>query len=365
MVTFRLPHVLVAALSLLAALLSGCSGSGPATPGDALRIQTVWPEPPNPPRYIYDAVLRSPADIHIETDEERMRRMLTGRGAASSETAYRKPSALAARGGLIYVADPPTASVVVFDVPRGRVFRVGTRRPDTLRQPVALALDARGQLYVLDAGHRQVMVFDALGLFLFRVGDPQALERPAGLAVSPDGEAIYVVDRGSLEADDHKVIAYAPDGSERFRIGPRGPGPGELNIPLAAATAPDGTLFVLDAGNFRVQAFDPEGTFLHAFGSVGNGFGQLSRPRSIAVDDDGRIFVSDGTFNNVQIFNTAGELLMWIGAPELRDAPGHFGLVAALATDETGRLYVVDQYHNKIEVYRRAAGSAAAEEEAK
>lgn len=70
--------------------------------------------------------------------------------------------------------------------------------------------------------------------------------------------------------------------------------------------------------------------------------------------------MSDGSFNNVQIFNPAGELLMWVGTPDLRNAPGHFGLVAGLASDETGRFYVVDHDHNKIEVYRRATAADGA-----
>lgn len=346
---------------LLAVLLalSGCAGT-PTSNEDAFELRTIWPEPPNPPRYIFDGVLRSLADIRVETEDERMRRMLTGRGSVSDETVFVKPSAIAASKGLIYVADPPNASIVVFDIPRARIYRIGLRRPNHVARPVAMATDSKDKLYVLDAAYRKVMVYDALGLFLYSVGDPKELNRPSGVAASPDGETIYVVDRGSLEGDDHKVIAYAPDGSERFRIGPRGTETGRFNIPIAASVTPDGTLFVLDAGNFRVQAFDKDGRFLRAFGNAGNGFGQFSRPRSLTTDLDGNIFVSDGNFNNVQIFNPEGELLMWIGTPDLRNAPGHFGLVAGLTTDETGRLYVIDHYHKKIEVYRRATAADGA-----
>ncbi|MDT3671570.1 MAG: hypothetical protein ROZ37_14710 [Aromatoleum sp.] len=333
-------------------LLSGCA-SQRSSGEDEPEVQLQWPAPPDAPRYVYEAQLRSPADIRPEKEDERVRRMLTGRGAVSTDPVYRKPAAIAARKGRIYVADPPTASVVVFDVPRQRVFQMGVREPNQVRKPVSIALDASDRVYVLDAGRCAVMVYDSLGLFLFAVGDPAVLQQPSGVAVSADGQRIFVVDRGSLEGDDHKVVAYAPDGKELFRLGPRGSGPGRFNIPLSATVSPDGTLYVLDSGNFRVQGFDLEGRQNMMFGSVGAGLGQFSRPRSIAAGPDGNIFVSDGSFNNVQIFNPEGQLLMWIGKPDLRsNGPGQFGLIAGIATDETGRLYMSDHYHNKIEVYR-------------
>jgi len=342
----------VLAIAFAAAVLLGGCASQRSHDAEAPRIQLAWPEPPDAPRYVYEAQLRSPADIRPENEDERLRRMLTGRGAVSTAPVYRKPAALAARKGRIYVADPPTASVVVFDVPRRRVFQVGVREPNQVMKPVSLAVDGSDRVYVLDGKRRRVMVYDALGLFLFSVGDPQALNQPSGVAVSADGQRIFVVDRGSLEGDDHKVVAYAPDGTELFRLGPRGAAPGQFNIPLAATVSPDGTLLVLDSGNFRVQGFDLEGRPRLAFGNVGAGLGQFSRPRSIAVDPRGNIFVSDGSFNNVQIFDPRGQLLMWIGKPDLRNGPGQFGLIAGIAADETGRLYVSDHYHNKIEVYR-------------
>lgn len=344
-----------ATTALAAALVAGCASqtidAGPdATP----KIHLEWPEPPNEPKFIFETQLRNITDIRNETDEERLRRLLTGRGISEGEPIYRKPAALAARKGRIYVADAETSAIFVFDVPRGKLFPMGVREPDNVQRPIALALDGQSNVYVLDGSRRRVLVYDALGLFMFAVGNPGSLVKPAGVAVSPDGTRIFVVDRGSVENNDHKVIAYAPDGRELFRIGPRGNVPGALNIPLAATVSADGKLYVLDSGNFRVQAFDLDGKFLSTFGSVGNGFGQFSRPRGLASDPAGNVYVSDASFNNVQIFDPAGNLLLWIGEPGLKNLPGQFGLIGALAVDETGRLYVADQYQRKVEVYRPA-----------
>lgn len=336
-------------------LLAGCSAPGQRAENAELREQRIWPEPPNPPRYVYETALRTLADIKPANEREQLQAQLTGRKAVPTDPVYRKPAAIAARKGRVYVADPPISAVVVFDVPRRNIYRIAVREPNQVQKPISLAIDGRDRVYVLDAKARKVLVYDALGLFQFAVGDPRQLHQPAGVAVSPDGSRIYVVDRGSLEDDDHRVIAYAPDGRELFRLGPRGKGPGQFNIPLAAAVAEDGTLLVLDSGNFRVQAFDADGRHRYSFGGVGTELGRFARPRSIAVDAQGRIFVADASFNNVQVFNATGELLMWIGRPQLVDGPGQFGLVAGIAADETGRLYVSDTLHGKIEVYRPVA----------
>lgn len=334
--------------------LGGCTFQKEAKEEKAQKIQLEWPAPPDPARFIYETRLRSEQDIREETEDGKMRKLLTGKGQVSDNRVYRKPSALAARNGRIYIADPPTQSIMVFDAARTKLFRMGVREPNNIVRPVSLAIDGKNNVYVLDGKLRKVMVYDSLGLFLFSVGDPATLVQPAGVAVSSDGKKIFVVDRGSVEHDDHKVIAYSPEGTELFRIGPRGYGPGQLNIPLAASVSPDGTLFVLDSGNFRIQAFDLDGKFRHSFGSVGNSIGQFSRARSIATDSENRVYVSDASFNNVQIFTPTGELLMWIGSSGMQDAPGQFGLIAGIAVDETGRLYVADHYHLKVEVYRPA-----------
>lgn len=333
------------------AALAGCAGQA-TFEAPSQRVQLEWPEPPEVVRYRYMGRLRALSDIRPENEQESLKRRLTGQDVVSTRPVFIKPAAVAARNGRVYVADPPSATIAVFDLSRQRIFQIGLRDPAKVRKPVSIAVDDEGRVYVLDGSLRRVFVYDALGLHQFTVGDPKALTQPTGVAVSRDGKKIFVVDRGSLETDDHKVIAYSPDGSELFRLGPRGSEPGQFNIPLAATVSPDGILWILDSGNFRVQGFDLEGRVHKEFGKMGAGLGQFSRARSIAADPNGNIFVSDGSFNNVQIFNPDGELLMWIGNPGMQDSPGRFGLIGGVAADEAGHVYIIDQYHTKIEVYR-------------
>lgn len=339
------------------ALLMACAGVSDKA-ATSFKGLLVWPQPPDQPRLAYETVLRSYADIAMpETDKDKFIRELAGMPGASERPVFEKPAAVAARQGRIYVADTSTESIVVFDVPRRRLFRFGQRQPNALAKPSGLALDARMNVYVADAKRRQVMVFDSLGLFLRTLGGPQELERPTGVAVSQDGERIYAVDRSDNESDNHRVVVYAKDGSKIKVIGTRGSGEGLFNVPLQAAVAPDGNLYVLDSGNFRVQVFDRDGNFLRAFGRAGINPGNLARPRGIAVDDEGHVYVTDASFNNFQIFQADGQLLLAVGQGSGESNPGKFGLLSGIAADETGRVYVVDQLFNKVEVFRRLSES--------
>lgn len=334
-------------------LLAACTG-GPAKVATTFKGPLVWPQPPDQPRFAYETVLRSPADISApEQEKDKFIRELAGVPAASERPVFEKPAAIAARQGRIYIADTSTETIVVFDVPRRRLFRFGQRQPYALAKPSGLALDASMNLYVADAKRRQIMIFDSLGLFLRSVGGPGELERPTGVAVSPDGERIYAVDRADNDSDNHRVVVYGKDGRKLKVIGTRGGTEGLFNVPLQAAVATDGTLYVLDSGNFRVQAFDRDGVFLRAFGQVGINPGSLARPRGIAVDDEGRVYVTDASFNNFQIFQPDGQLLLAVGQGSATSGPGRFGLLSGIAADETGRVYVVDQLFNKVEVFRR------------
>jgi DNA-binding beta-propeller fold protein YncE len=335
-----------------AGVLASCAVSTPDAQREGEQGDHLWPAPPELPRFAYETSLRSLGDIAEESEEEKLRNRLTGMRRSDAKV-LEKPSCLAARDGRIFVGDSIRRSILVFDVPRRKVFQFGLRAPGILAKPTAIALDRSGRLYVADATQRKVFVYDRLGLHLQTIGQPEDLGRPTGVAASPDGSRIYLIDRADNESNQHRLMVYGADGKLVREVGRRGRGKGEFNLPVQAAVSPEGQLHVLDAGNFRVQTFDAEGTFVRSFGEVGTGLGQFARPRNLACDDEGRLYVTDGAFGNLQIFTPAGELLLAIGRGSRRDLPGCYGLISGVAVDETGRIYVADQLFSKVEVIRR------------
>ncbi len=342
-------------LWLLGTALGGCAAPPPPR---AVAAPVTWPVPPEQPRYLHEASLRNASSVADDSSSGRMRQLLTGDAELAS---FGKPAAVAAARGRVYVGDTEGRRIFVFDLARRRSFAFGTRREGELRKPAGIALDAAGLVHVVDASARRLVVYDPLGLYLRSIDGAGEWMRPTGVAVSADGARVHVVDTGGVESDAHRVWVYDAQGVLLQRLGRRGDAPGEFNLPVDAAVAPDGLLWVLDAGNFRVQAFDAQGRFVRAFGSPGNGLGQFGRPRGLAIDREGLLYVSDASFGNVQVFRPDGQLLLALGSRGAQDGPGHFSLPAGVACDETGRVYVVDQYFHKIEVLRRLSDAEGQE----
>lgn len=81
-------------------------------------------------------------------------------------------------------------------------------------------------------------------------------ERTVG--VDADGR-IYV-----LDADGHRLIVFAGDGSHLRTLGREGKGPGEISWPFGLTVKPDGTALIDDVGRGSVHGYDSEGTPLNA-----------------------------------------------------------------------------------------------------
>jgi DNA-binding beta-propeller fold protein YncE len=345
-VTARRRLVTIAALALL---LGACSSTPPQPEAD-LEVP-VYPAKPDTPRFIFERTLRYNSNVETPSRMEQLRRYATG--AEQDTKGLVKPFGVAARHGRVYVTDTVQRSVIMFDIQGGSYKEFGSDTPAELSKPTGLAVSSLNELFVTDVSHRRIAVFDLNGKFLRFLGGPQLFQRPTGVAVSPDGMKLYVIDAGGVDSSDHHMyILDTLSGSRLATIGGRGSEPGQFNLPLQAATAPDSTVYVVDKGNFRVSAFNHEGAYLRSFGTIGRYPGQFFSPKGIATDTAGNIYVVDTAFGNVQIFDPQGQLLMVIGQRGQSSRPGNYMLPAGVAVDETGSVYIVDQFFRKVDVYR-------------
>jgi sugar lactone lactonase YvrE len=185
-------------------------------------------------------------------------------------------------------------------------------------EPEALALDARGRLYVCDPRNLEVWIVDAdfeLEGKLDTAADP--FLAPESVAVHPDGR-VFVVDRLA-----GRVRTFRPDGRAAGDLTRDG-----LVSPAGIAIDRAGRVWVSDRASATLACFSADGAIVERIGSPGLGPDQHFKPRGLAVDGRGELVVLDwgnhrGLLRGIE-GESRGKLVGWFGSRyftrELRDA---------------------------------------------
>jgi sugar lactone lactonase YvrE len=150
----------------------------------------------------------------------------------------------------VIAADGSVSTLAGADTPGAADGRGADARFDT---PCALAVDAAGNVHVADTGNGLVRVIDPTGHVRTSVPPPEGLVRPAGIAVSPGGDAYVTDDRGRVAeitaAGTARILAGSSPG---FREGAGSEA--RFRGPTGVAWAGPGRLIVSDSRNALVRA---------------------------------------------------------------------------------------------------------------
>lgn len=215
-------------------------------------------------------------------------------------------------------------------------------------EPTGVAVSPDGQrIYVAEsAGERQVRIFTRDGTQLLAFGPPDSQpgnRSPLYPAVSSDGR-VYVPDlywRG--------VLIYTPDGKFNGILRPNGDSAFKW-APLGINFGTDGTAYVTDRGESgdRVVVLEPSGMVKQTIGKKGNGDGELYQPQRAVVDRQKRVYVSDGVNSRVSVFLLDGKFKQSFGGGT---AEGSVGIPRGMAVDDQNRLYVVNAVDHNVQVF--------------
>lgn len=344
-------HVKAGTIVALAAAVwaAGCAPPSGRLPAEREVIgqALVWPQAPHRPRIRFVRAVARPADLGIRPSFwQRVGEFFTGK----EEEWFIRPTGVAARGSVIYVADPGAQALWVLDPQGSRFRRIREAGGQRLISPVAVALGADDRIYLADSFLGRVFVFDANGHLKGTIADAN-LRRPAGLAYDAGSDRLYVADSAA-----HRVWIFAGDGRPVGGIGQRGTGNGEFNFPTHVALDREGTLSVTDSLNFRLQMFEAHGSFIGQFGRHGDSSGDFGMPKGVALDSEGHIYVVEALFDAVQIFDRGGRFLLSFGERGL--GPGQFWLPGGLFIDGRDRIYVADAYNQRIQIFEYLSGGA-------
>lgn len=344
-------RALAAIVTALVVGLTGCAQSTRVLQYDTMdAASTVWPAPPDAPRFRFVGQLTGEENFHRPddgTENAAMRALRWVVGLTSGKplpNILQRPHSVYVDGqGRIFVTDVSRPGVCVFDTAAGTFRLIEMATPDLpFQSPIAIIEGRGGELLVTDSKLGLVARVSPEGLTLGAFGQAD-LKQPTGMARDPVRGRIYVAD-----TPNHHIKVYDDTFTLVATIGSKGEQPGQFNSPTHLAFAND-VLYVSDTLNSRIQMLAPDGAPLKAFGRRGLFVGDMPRPKGVAVDSMGLIYIVETYYDHLLVFNQNGDFLMPIGGSGY--GPGQFYLPAGVFVDNNKRVYVADMFNGRVAVF--------------
>jgi sugar lactone lactonase YvrE len=247
----------------------------------------------------------------------------TWAGGSATQVLFNSPSGVVAGSqGIVYVAD--SGNNLIRQVTRqGLVSTLAGTGPSgaangpatsaMFNNPLGIAMDATGTIYVADSGNNLIRKIVPGGTVSTLAGSGKvgsangapaeaSFNHPTGLAVDSNG-TLYVSDE-----ENQLIRKITPEGEVSTLAGSEGvagnrDGPATIalfNLPAGIAVDSHGTLYVADMGNHLIRVIRPDSgvTTLAGSGKKGSNDGSKANasfkyPQGVAVDRDGKVFVAD------------------------------------------------------------------------
>ena len=233
-----------------------------------------------------------------------------------------------------------------------------TYEPGSLNYPVGLDLDDEGNVYVASFYNDSIEVFDAEGMPLRRFPDPSTVVGRGGSGYGGTGIAVTDVavhgDR-VYATDAYQVVVFTREGEFVEQWGKPGTEAGDLDHPNGIAVSDDGqVVYVSDTNHGRVTAFTPAGEVIWQVGTIPEGMddrtvGELQLPRGLAVDSDGSVLVADAFSFEIVRISAEGEVLARYGARGVE--PGQWNFANDVGVFRSFTL-VADKGNGRVQMVR-------------
>ncbi|XP_033105117.1 tripartite motif-containing protein 2-like [Anneissia japonica] len=159
---------------------------------------------------------------------------------------------------------------------------------------IGITCDGSFKYYVANGKSHQIDVFYPNGKYVCHFSAPEVTMNPQGLTTYNGN--IYVTD-----SNNHCIHIFSLNGQYVNKIGERGKGNGQFELPCGIVCDSNGKIIVADGGNCRVQVFDQTGAWITSYGTKGKGKLQFDSPSGVALSTHGRVIVADRFNGRIQV----------------------------------------------------------------
>lgn len=314
-----------------------------------------------------------------------------GDGSAATSASLNGPLAVVVdASGAIYIAD--TRNNRVRKISAGTINTVagtgtaafggdnGAATSANLNNPVGVAVDGSGNLYIADGGNNRVRKVVSGGTISTVVGNGTAgfggdgsaatnasLNGVSGIAVDGSGN-LYIAD--SYNQRIRKVDAgntintIAGNGSSGFSGDGAAATSAALASPAAVVVDGSGNLYIADQANNRIRKVDGSGNISTFAGNGETDFSgdggpatsaALNSPFGVAVDGSGNFYIADQNNQRIRKITTGGTISTVAGNGSYGFGGDNGAATAAslarpsgVAVDGSGNLYIADYFNHRI-----------------
>jgi hypothetical protein len=244
-----------------------------------------------------------------------------------------------------------------------------------LRGPISAAVDANGNVYIVDYNDHRIRKVNSVGIISTFAGtgvsgfsgdgslaSSAQISWPIGIAVDLIGN-VYFSDYANQRIRKINtsgiITTIAGTGVAGFS-GDGGPAiNSQISTPMKLALDVLGNLFIADYNNCRVRKINTSGIITTVAGTGTCGFGgdgglainaQLSGPTGLAIDGSGNLYIGDYNANKVRKVDPSGIISTFAGTG-VYGAGGdggpatsaQFGTTTGVAVDGNGNVFIADK----------------------
>jgi predicted membrane-bound mannosyltransferase/DNA-binding beta-propeller fold protein YncE len=231
------------------------------------------------------------------------------KGAAPGGTFNEPWDVAVAPDGSVFVADTWNNRIQKFTAD-GKLIKMWgyfgqAEKPDAFWGPRGVTVSPNNQLLVTDTGNKRVVVFDLDGNPITEFGqtgsEPGQLNEPVGIAVDKAGK-VFVADTWN-----QRIQAFAPSSDGKsytylLQWDISGWFGQSLDNKPYLAVDSLGNVFATDPEGNRVLEFDNQGKFIRAWGDSGSDAKSFNLAAAPAVDAQGNLWVTDANNNRLLHF---------------------------------------------------------------